>query len=967
VKLTFPLHIHISTLFLLLILLAGGLIGGVGFAYSRHMLETAAADITGRIGRQTVDKLDALVNPAEVAIDLARFAPLADPTIAGERFDRLAFMKAALDGSESLSSIYVGRDDGDFFLLRRVRDDDERLAFNAPEGTRYIAQSIVSGRGRYTFLDERLAALRSDDRPEYAGRYDPRTRAWYTRAMAAEGAIKTPPYLFFSNHKVGMTIAERLSSGGGVIGTDILLETLSNELRAEKVTPHTMIALTDASGYVLAYSGDAELIATADGPPGEAPSLRQLDQFGALPLNAAATIAPGPGAAAEFSTVAALADGNWQIHLSPVPLQGLPPLRLVIAVPETELLATAMAIRSTSAWITLAIIALTLPIAWFTARAISQPLRALAREAEAVRRFEFGRPLRIRSRVREVADLTHTVGGMKRTIRRFLDISQAVAAEADFDRLLPMLLRETLDAAEAEAGILFLIDHGNLIPASAFAKDGTPLDGLHPVETDEAGPLLRGAIAAAMPCTAILEPADTIALGLAVAATHALATPLCNRQHQLVGVLLLLREAPFTPAQTSFVGALSGSATSSLETRELIKSQKDLFEAFIQLIARAIDAKSPYTGGHCARVPELTKMLARAACDATEGPYAHFHLNADEWEALHVAGWLHDCGKITTPDYVVDKATKLETITDRIHEVRMRFEVLKRDATIAALEAVAAGADAAEAHARRDAELAALDADFAFVAACNQGGEAMADADVARLHAIAARTWTRTLDDRLGVSHEEAERKARTPAPTLPVLEPLLADKPDHRFSRRAEERIAADNPWGFRMEVPELLYDRGELHNLTVARGTLSTEERYKINEHIVQTIIMLSQLPFPKHLRAVPELAGGHHEKMDGTGYPKRLNGGEMSPQARMMAIADIFEALTAVDRPYKEGKTLSQSLRIMSFMVKDRHIDPELFALFLRSGVYRDYALHYLRPEQIDAVNIEDYLPPAPMSVL
>ena len=193
----------------------------------------------------------------------------------------------------------------------------------------------------------------------------------------------------------------------------------------------------------------------------------------------------------------------------------------------------------------------------------------------------------------------------------------------------------------------------------------------------------------------------------------------------------------------------------------------------------------------------------------------------------------------------------------------------------------------------------------------------------------------------------------------LPVDEPLLADKPEHRIARPPTEGIAADNPWGFRMDVPKLLYDRGELHNLTISRGTLTAEERYKINEHMVQTIIMLSRLPFPKHLRAVPEIAGGHHEKMDGTGYPKRLTRQQMSPLARMMAIADIFEALTAADRPYKDGKTLSQALAIMAKMRNEQHIDAELFDLFLRAGVYREYAQRYLRPEQIDTVDIADYL--------
>ena len=209
------------------------------------------------------------------------------------------------------------------------------------------------------------------------------------------------------------------------------------------------------------------------------------------------------------------------------------------------------------------------------------------------------------------------------------------------------------------------------------------------------------------------------------------------------------------------------------------------------------------------------------------------------------------------------------------------------------------------------------------------------------------------------VSPTKKGRKGRTPAPSLPVSEALLTDRPEHVFERGARDRMPADNKWGFRMAVPEVLYNKGELYNLSVARGTLSEEERYKINEHIVQTLIMLEQLPFPKHLREVPEIAAGHHEKMDGTGYPRRLTRDKISPVARMMAIADIFEALTAVNRPYKKGKTLSEAIKIMSFMKKDQHIDPELFDLFLRSSVYRDYAERFMKPEQIDSVNIAAYL--------
>jgi hypothetical protein len=332
-------------------------------------------------------------------------------------------------------------------------------------------------------------------------------------------------------------------------------------------------------------------------------------------------------------------------------------------------------------------------------------------------------------------------------------------------------------------------------------------------------------------------------------------------------------------------------------------------------------------------VPVLTNMLARAACAEQDGPFADFALNDEQWEELHIAAWLHDCGKVTTPEYVVDKATKLETLYDRIHEVRMRFEVLKRDAEIVCLKAIAAGGDAQQLQARLTSQLQQLDDDFSFVAQSNEGDEFMAPERVERMHAIGRQTWTRTLSDRLGISYEERQRKERNPEQPLQAEEPLLADKPEHLFLRSERDKLPEHNPWGFKIKVPEHLYNRGELYNLCVARGTLSEEERFKINEHMIQTIIMLEKLPFPRHLRNVPEIAGGHHEKMGGSGYPKRLTREQMSVPARMMAIADIFEALTAVDRPHKKGKTLWEAIKIMGFMHKDQHIDPELFALLLR----------------------------------
>ncbi len=447
-----------------------------------------------------------------------------------------------------------------------------------------------------------------------------------------------------------------------------------------------------------------------------------------------------------------------------------------------------------------------------------------------------------------------------------------------------------------------------------------------------------------------------------------LTVPLKNHDGDVIGVLQLLNAQDtdtgevisFSEDIQPLVEALTSQAAVALDNQYLIDAQKQLLDSFIELIASAIDAKSPYTGGHCQRVPELTKMLARAACDSRAPLYRDFDLTEDEWYELHISAWLHDCGKVTTPEYVVDKATKLETIYDRIHEIRTRFEVAKRDVEIDYLKAMLDGkGDAKKLKKERDERLSQLDDDFAFVAECNIGGEFMAPERVERIKEIAGRTWTRTLDDRLGISRDEAKRRAQVPKRPAPVEESLLADKEEHVIRRDSPDAMTDDNPFGFQLDVPAHKYNLGEIYNLCIPRGTLTAEERFKINDHMVQTIVMLEQLPFPKHLRRVPEYAGGHHETMIGTGYPRKLTKDDMSIPARIMAIADIFEALTAADRPYKAPKTLSESIRIMSFMKKDQHIDEDLFHLFLETGVYKEYAERFLKPEQIDEVDVSQYL--------
>lgn len=969
-KRALPLHVHLSTLFLVISLSIGGAIAVVGYRMSYDMLESSASELTLRISRELLGRIEGILKPANLLTRVLSYNDLCAASDFDSRWRQLGLLRESLDSASSFSSLYVGYQNGDFFLLRRLRSPAEREAFHAPEGTDYIVQSLEhqrkSVRGRYFYLNAQMQLLRVDERPDYATSYDPRARAWYQQAMAAEREITTAPYVFFADRKVGLTVARRAANLKAVVGADIRLETLSDTLRQQSITEFSQAVLVNPAGQVIA---DQRAQPTAADPkdPSARPRLLSLSELETPALKALGPLLQSHVQSGELEAhMHQLEWGaeSWRVLIQPLLREGADPLYLLVAIPSRELFASALKLRSTAINITLLIVLLSIPLIWVVARIISRSLRRLANEAEAIRQFEFSKPIQMRSMIREVGELATTMDITKATIRRFLDITQAVAAEDNFDRLLPLLLHETMSACSAERGVLYLLSAGDgLHPSAALWANGdSALTGLQPFSLAGNSGLLRDALDQRLAQSGSLGADELAETGLEAdserfAGPYALAVPLLNRRRQLLGLMLLQRQTPITRAEQSFITALSGTAVSSLETRELIRDQKDLFESFIQMIAGAIDAKSPYTGGHCARVPELTKQMAKAACAADAGPFRDFQLSEDEWEALHIASWLHDCGKVTTPEYVVDKATKLETLYNRIHEIRTRFEVLKRDAEIQYLRARLDGLSEVDARARLELTWQQLDEDFAFVAQCNEGGEFMTVAQQERLAQIARQTWMRTLDDRLGLSREERERK--TAAEALPVREFLLADKPEHCIRRRPQDQLAADNPWGLRMPVPNLLYNRGELHNLSVGRGTLCEEERYKVNEHIVQTIIMLSQLPFPRYLRQVPEIAGGHHEKMDGTGYPRGLKKDEMSPLARMMAIADIFEALTAVDRPYKRGKTLSEAIRIMAFMVRDQHIDPDIFRLFLESGVYLEYAQRFMQPEQVDPVDVAAFL--------
>ena len=383
-----------------------------------------------------------------------------------------------------------------------------------------------------------------------------------------------------------------------------------------------------------------------------------------------------------------------------------------------------------------------------------------------------------------------------------------------------------------------------------------------------------------------------------------LTVPLKNHENEIIGVMQLINARDKNGKVVSFdndmqeqIESLASQGAVALTNKKLVGELKTLFEAFIQLIATAIDKKSEYTGGHCSRVPVITMMLADEVAKTKTGKYKDFKMTEDDRYELYIAAWLHDCGKVATPPHVVDKGTKLETIFDRIELVKTRMEILKRDAEIDFLKRQLNGSLPDYDEKYRNS-IKQIDENIQFIESCNIGGE---------------------------------------------FMKPELQE----RIKSISKQKLLLNDNW-------VNILTENEVRNLNITKGTLLPEERDIINDHISITIDMLEQLPYPKNLKNIPEFAGGHHEKMDGTGYPKGLKADQMSPQAKIMAIADIYEALTAADRPYKDGKKLSQAMRIMGFMKNDYHIDEDLFEIFVSSGVYKHYADEHVDAGQIDNVD-------------
>jgi HD-GYP domain-containing protein (c-di-GMP phosphodiesterase class II) len=512
----------------------------------------------------------------------------------------------------------------------------------------------------------------------------------------------------------------------------------------------------------------------------------------------------------------------------------------------------------------------------------------------------------------------------------YLKIGIALSSEKDINKLLEMILTQARKVSKADAGTLYILNE-KFLEFAIVQNDTLNVsiggDGKKPSLPDvplfvnnepnhanvSSHVALTGEIVN-IPDVYNAKGFDFTGPRKYDAATgyrskSMIVIPMVDHENQTIGILQLLNSVStdtdevvaFSEGNVKVVASLASMAAVALVNNQLLNSLKNLLDAFIKSIATAIDKKSAYTGGHIRRVADLTVEIAREISKTKNGFFENQRFSEDEMEELRLAAWMHDVGKITTPEYIVDKSTKLETIFDRIEFVEQRFQtieqILENDFLKSKIKLIESGDEKKikQLEKKHISSVKTLKDNLVFLESCNNTGDFMSDDDVARVELIAKRTYT--VD---GKSY------------------PYLTEN---------------------------------EMINLSIRKGTLLPDERSIIENHVVMTSKILEQLPFPEKLTNVPIYAGDHHEKCDGSGYPRGVTCDELPLQSRIMVIADIFEALTAADRPYRAPLKLSRALQILEFMMKDNHIDENIYNFFINNELLMEYARRELNPEQID----------------
>ncbi len=583
---TYPLHIRIGSLFSLLILLTGLIIGGFSYISARNAAIAAADDAMTRSSRQMISAINQLYEPMDTLVGLLAHHQVINAVNLEHRLSSLPYFKEAMLNNQQISAVYVGYENGDFFLMRHLRRDEARKASKAPDDAAYLVQSIdmqKTGKpeGRYLFYNADLKLIRSELRPDYT--FDPRTRPWFQQASnnSSAGATHTDPYVFFTTREIGQTFARRSDNRHSIVAADMTLQDLSENLALQKVTPSTELALFDLKGRTLGYKDSARLIGPND-TQGK-PTLNYIGEIGVPILSRAFSDLALTGLIGQSLTI--IDNGReWYVRIQPLHAQNAADKGvktetfLAIAAPSDEVFASALQIRNEMLLVTLVILLLALPVTWWLANHVTKQLKDLSRQADDIKNFRFDTPDTGTSAIREIEQLSSTITQMKGTICKFLDIAAALSAERRLDYLLDHILTESVSAGAASGGAIYLLDQdGNKLFPSALRTG----EGALPIEIQSAINIETASAVEAQLAQAVLTlEIQTLTLdGLTIQNTcfgsqnptgdSAMLTvlPLYNRDRKALGVLILFypkHMPPPTSERVAFVEALSGTAAISI-------------------------------------------------------------------------------------------------------------------------------------------------------------------------------------------------------------------------------------------------------------------------------------------------------------------------------------------------------------------------------------------------------------------
>ena len=933
----------LSFVFVGVFLVFGGFISVYQYQKTAQILYSKSADLQNTRAQKVIDNFQLVYKPIATNLNFLETFNLENKKNLAQILLHLKQFVYVLNSLDNIFSLQFAYLNGDYFIIRKLSKINNSLFLkeaSPPNKSVYLVDYLKQDQKELTriFLDKNLNIL---DIKKSNSSYDPRKRDWYVEALKSDKTIVTKPYSFYFTKDVGLTIA-RFSNKKIVLSADINLKEIYSNLsntQFENITK-SLLFLDDKT--VLASSGlnkKQENLANTN--------LNNISDNLIKSLKNKLFMNKKQGFIHEFDGI------KWFVRVQEISFNKNIKLNYAIFSPLKTILSDAFLAKKQILFFTFFLIIFSFPIIIYASFLITKRLKILEKDALDIKNFKF-KNLEFNTKIKELEQLKTSMNLLKNQLSLFLEMLKKLET-SDFKNLIHILTFNIAKISGAKLVSFHLFDlkkPNDLILEALSKKQTLKYQKVTKLNSYEKNELKTNK-------SSLFSINKQIATSfyqeiLKITKTKELIVyqlPIYLNNKDLLGFISIFyqKNSKLNFAVFDFIKTLLPFIKVALKNTNLINSQQKMFDSFVKAMAYSIDAKSPYTAEHCQRVPKLSEQIAKSISKSKDKKFKTFKLDKKNQQIMHIASWLHDCGKIITPTHIMDKSTKLETIYDRLHEIRTRFEVVKRDLEIQELKDFIKEKKLSYSKSEEFIrKMTALDDDYYFLAKMNIGQEQTSNQMLEKVNQISNIKWQRTLDDKYGIdlSIDFIDRTKK-----IAIEENVIADKNEHLISLKNQEFYKKNNKWNFNVTAPKYSQNLGEIYNLCIKSGTLTKEERHIINEHVVLSIVILESLLYPKELNNVAKIAGSHHEKLNGQGYPRGLDRNHLSIGSRIIAIADVFEALSASDRPYKRAKKLSQIFNIMQKMADDEHLDQDILKVFIEQKIYLKFAKQYLKPWQID----------------